>query len=189
MQDLQQHPLYERLPAPPALVVFDFDGVMTDNAVYVAEDGREWVRCSRGDGMGITLLRRAGVPLLVLSTETNPVVLARCRKLKIECIHGCVDKTRVFEDLLAERGLDRERVIFVGNDVNDLGCLEMAGCGVVVADAHPDAMRAADGMLTQIGGNGAVRELADLLLAKLASQSTKPTGKSARPDTLRAQCA
>jgi YrbI family 3-deoxy-D-manno-octulosonate 8-phosphate phosphatase len=189
MPDASQHPLYERLPVPPALVVFDFDGVMTDNAVWVAEDGREGVRCSRGDGMGITLLRRAGIPVLVLSTETNVVVLARCRKLKIECIHGCVDKTKTFQQVLAERHLDVARVVFVGNDVNDVGCLQAAGCGVVVGDAHPEAQAAADGALQQPGGNGAVREICDLILAKLEARPAQPNAPTSSKSEVRQRCA
>lgn len=159
--------LYDLLPVPPSLVALDFDGVMTDNAVLVSEEGKEWVRCSRGDGMGITLLRRAGVRVAVLSTETNPVVQARCRKLGIECVQGCEDKASVFQAFLRERGLDAAQAIFVGNDVNDVGCLRLAGCGVVVADAHPEARAAAAAVLSLPGGHGAVRELCDLILKKL----------------------
>jgi N-acylneuraminate cytidylyltransferase len=158
------------LPAHPALLALDFDGVMTDNAVFVDEEGREWVRCSRGDGMGISLLRKAGLPIVVLSTEKNPVVTARCRKLKIECIQGCDDKTAVFQAFLAERRIDASRVIFIGNDVNDVGCLKLAGCGLVVADAHAAAKAAADGVLSCPGGQGAVREICDLLLERLQSR-------------------
>jgi N-acylneuraminate cytidylyltransferase len=163
----QANRLQDVLPARPSLLALDFDGVMTDNAVFVAEDGREWVRCSRGDGMGIWLLKRAGLPIIVLSTETNPVVQARCRKLKIECIHGLEDKAAVFSQLLRERGLDPSTVVFLGNDVNDLGCLRLAGCALVVADAHPAAKAEADLVLSHPGGHGAVRELCDALLAQL----------------------
>ena len=88
------HEVFRILPEKPLLLVLDFDGVMTDDRVYVGQDGTETVACTRGDGMGITLLRRAEVPVLVLSTEENPVVGARCRKLRIECRQGCADKTR-----------------------------------------------------------------------------------------------
>lgn len=168
-----QRKLIDVLPRRPALLVLDFDGVMTDNAVFVSEDGKEWVRCSRGDGMGITLLRRTGLPILVLSTETNPVVQARCRKLKLECLHGLEDKAAVFKELLKERGIAAADVIFVGNDVNDLGCLALAGCALVVADAHPDAMAAADAVLTCNGGHGAVREVCDLLVHRLGQRARK----------------
>jgi N-acylneuraminate cytidylyltransferase len=165
--------LYDLLPARPALVALDFDGVLTDNAVFVCEDGREWVRCSRGDGMGITLLKRAGIRVAVLSTETNPVVRARCTKLGIECIQGCDDKAVVFAEFLRERGIDAELTVFVGNDVNDVGCLQLAGCAIAVADAHPEAVAAADALLTLPGGHGAVRQLCDLILKKSSEANRK----------------
>jgi YrbI family 3-deoxy-D-manno-octulosonate 8-phosphate phosphatase len=165
------HPVYAKLPHRPALLVLDFDGVFTDNSVYVAEDGKEWVRCCRGDGMGITLLRKAGFPIWVLSTETNPVVQARCKKLKIDCIHGCEDKTVVFEQLLNQLQIPARDTIFVGNDINDVGCLQLAGCGVVVHDAHPTALAVADAILTLAGGRGALREICDLVLEKIRSES------------------
>jgi N-acylneuraminate cytidylyltransferase len=165
--------LLDVLPLRPALLALDFDGVMTDNAVFVAEDGREWVRCSRGDGMGITLLRRAGLPIIVLSTETNPVVQARCRKLKIECLNGLEAKEAVFEQVLRKRRIPAADTVFVGNDVNDVGCLKLAGCGLVVADAHPEAVKAADAVLTHRGGHGAVREVCDLLLERLHQRARR----------------
>jgi YrbI family 3-deoxy-D-manno-octulosonate 8-phosphate phosphatase len=159
------------LPPQPQLLALDFDGVLTDNAVYVAEDGREWVRCSRGDGMGISLLRRAGLPVVVLSTETNSVVAARCRKLGIDCLHGLEDKEVAFRRLLVERNIASAATVFVGNDVNDLGCLRLAGCALVVADAHPAAVELADYVLSRPGGQGAVREVCDALLVKMGGQA------------------
>lgn len=155
------------LPGRPELLVLDFDGVLTDNAVYVDQEGREWVRCSRGDGMGITLVRRAGLPVVVLSTETNPVVQARCSKLGIECRQGLDDKEAAFRRLLIERGVASASTIYVGNDVNDLGCLRLAGCALVVADAHPAVLEVADYVLSKPGGQGAVREVCDALLVQL----------------------
>jgi len=160
--------LADALPDRVTLLALDFDGVMTDNAVYVGQDGQEWVRCSRGDGMGIALLRRAGVPVWVLSTETNPVVQARCTKLRIGCIQGCEDKTAVLQRFLKEQGWEPQEVVFVGNDVNDVGCLKLVGCGVAVADAHPVAQAVADVVLAERGGHGAVRVVCDAILAKLA---------------------
>lgn len=151
-------------PDPIELLVFDFDGVFTDNRVYVFEDGREAVACNRGDGMGLGMLRDRGLALAVLSTEVNKVVDARCRKLKIPCQHGLGDKRSALVALARERNVDLKHVVYVGNDVNDLGCMEAAGFAVVVADAHPSAREKADFVLTQPGGAGAVRELCDLLL-------------------------
>ena len=162
------------LPSRPALLVLDFDGVMTDNGVYVDENGHEFVRCSRFDGMGITLLRRIGFPVVVLSTETNAVVAARCRKLEIECMQALDNKLAAFDELVRQMNVDPADVVFVGNDVNDIGCLRRAGCGLVVADAHAEAKKAADAILSRRGGQGAVREVCDLILARLKELGTSP---------------
>jgi N-acylneuraminate cytidylyltransferase len=151
-------------PHPIELLVFDFDGVLTDNRVYVFQDGREAVACNRGDGMGLAMLRARGVPMVVLSTEVNPVVDARCRKLQLECQHGLGDKRSALLALAREKNVDLRHVVYVGNDVNDVGCMEVAGFAVVVADAHPSAREKADYVLSQPGGAGAVRDLCDLLL-------------------------
>jgi len=147
------------------LIVLDFDGVLTDNGVWVCQDGTELVRCDRSDGLGIAALARAGVAVIVISTETNPVVAARCQKLGIPCIQGASDKGSALRDLLAERGLDAGRVAYIGNDVNDLGCLELVGLPVAVADAYPEILKVAALVLSRPGGHGAVREFCDLLLA------------------------
>jgi len=151
-------------PSPIELLVFDFDGVFTDNRVLVLQDGREAVVCNRGDGMGLSMLRDKGLPMAVLSTEVNPVVDARCKKLKLECRHGLADKRSALVQLARDKNVDLKRVVYVGNDVNDLGCMEAAGFAIVVADAHPLAIAEADYVLSRSGGGGAVRELCDLLL-------------------------
>jgi N-acylneuraminate cytidylyltransferase len=145
-------------------VVFDFDGVLTDNSVYVMQNGRESVRCERGDGMGISLLRKAGMPMLVLSGERNSVVRSRCQKLGLACKYGVEDKLPVLMEWASKNQFPIESMVYVGNDVNDLDCLKAVGCGVAVADAHPAAKRAAKLTLTRAGGHGAVRELADLIV-------------------------
>ena len=135
-----------RQPVPPGvaadlaavrLVVFDFDGVFTDNTVYVSEDGTESVRCWRGDGLGLQAVQRLGLQVLILSTEVNPVVTARCRKLRVECVQGCEDKRARLEALVRDRGLTMDQVAYVGNDVNDLGCLEAVRVPVVVGRRAP----------------------------------------------------
>lgn len=147
------------------LLVLDFDGVLTDNTVVVDEHGREAVRCSRSDGWGIARLREAGVEVVVLSTEENGVVAARCSKLGIECAQGLARKLPSLERLARARGLQASEVAYVGNDVNDLDCMGWVGLPVAVADAVP-AVRGVARMVTSArGGRGAVRELAELLLA------------------------
>ncbi len=145
------------------LVVFDFDGVFTDNNVYVFEDGREAVRCSRFDGFGLQRLERAGIKPFILSTETNPVVTARAAKLKVDCRQSCDDKPAALKELLAVRSLSFAEVAYVGNDVNDVGCLQLVALPIVVADAHPDVMPYARHTTIRQGGQGAVREICDWL--------------------------
>jgi N-acylneuraminate cytidylyltransferase len=154
----------DALPARVAAVVLDFDGVITDNRVLTAEDGTEAVMCDRGDGMGIERLQAAGVPVIVLSKERNPVVTARCTKLGVECVQGIEDKGAALTELMKDRGFDPADVVFVGNDVNDLECLAAVGAGVAVGDAYAAAREAADIVLSRPGGRGAVRELADMIL-------------------------
>lgn len=147
------------------LVVFDFDGVFTDNMVYVFEDGREAVRCSRSEGFGLRKLEKLGIDLVVLSTEPNPVVSARCRKLKLRCIQNCDDKRAALDGLLREKGVTLEETAYLGNDINDLPCLTVVGLPVVVQDAHPDVLPHARYRTRLPGGHGAVRELCDLIAA------------------------
>lgn len=145
-------------------VVTDFDGVHTDDRAAVATDGTETVVVNRRDGMGVRMLREAGVPLLILSTETNPVVAARAAKLRVDVLHGVDDKARALRAWSADTGIALDRVAYLGNDVNDLGALGAVGWPIAVADAHPAVLAAARHVLTRRGGDGAVRELADLVL-------------------------
>ena len=160
------------------LVVFDFDGVFTDNTVYVSEDGRESVRCWRGDGLGLQAVQRLGIQVLILSTEVNPVVTARSRKLQVECIQGCDDKVQRLEALVRERGLTLARVAYLGNDINDLGCLQAVGVPMVVGDAHPSVLGAGRVRTERPGGRGAVREVCDLLVA-VHGAAPRPAGSPA----------
>jgi YrbI family 3-deoxy-D-manno-octulosonate 8-phosphate phosphatase len=155
-----------RLPDEIDGVVFDFDGVFTDNKVLVIENGLEAVVCSRSDGWGLSELRRANVPLVVISKEINPVVAVRCRKLGIDCFHGVDDKLGKLKKWALNRNLELKNIVYLGNDVNDLECLKTVGCPVVVNDAHPDVKPFAKIILKADGGHGAIRELADIILKK-----------------------
>lgn len=154
------------LPARVELVVLDFDGVLTDDRVWVDQDGRESVAALRADGIGIARLKQRGVTVLVLSSEHNPVVAARCRKLGIEAIQGVSDKGTVLGQILQERAVPSDRVVYVGNDVNDLPCFPLVAWAAAVADAHPEVLVKADHRLAKAGGYGAVRELCDMLLGR-----------------------
>ena len=152
------------LPLHPDALVLDFDGVFTDNAVIVFQDGTEAVRCSRSDGAGLARLKSAGLPMLVLSAEVNPVVKARCEKLQIPCIHGVTDKRPVLLRWLKNQGCRPENTIYIGNDLADIPCMLAVGCGVAVADAQPEVLDSADLILRSSGGQGAIRELADFII-------------------------
>ncbi|MEM7096815.1 MAG: 3-deoxy-D-manno-octulosonate 8-phosphate phosphatase [Pseudomonadota bacterium] len=145
------------------LIVFDFDGVFTDNCVYVSEDGQEMVKCSRADGIGLRKLEACGLQLLILSTEKNPVVARRAEKLNIECIHGCDDKLTRLRQELETRGFTWSQVAFVGNDINDAECLETVGVPLVVADARPEVLPLGLATTRTPGGQGAVREICDYI--------------------------
>ncbi|WP_328895932.1 acylneuraminate cytidylyltransferase [Streptomyces sp. NBC_00236] len=145
-------------------VVLDFDGTQTDDRVLIDSDGRETVAVHRGDGLGIAALRKAGVPLLILSTEQNPVVAARAHKLRVPVLHGIDRKDLALKQWCDEQSIAPERVLYVGNDVNDLPCFALAGWPVAVASAH-DSVRAAARAVTKTpGGFGAIREIAAWLL-------------------------
>ena len=144
------------------LVAFDFDGVFTDNMVYVFEDGSEAVRCFRSDGIGLQKLEPLGIKKVIISTEANPVVSARARKLKMECVQNCQDKRAVLKEIAGNMDISLDEVAFVGNDINDLPCLTCVALPIVVKDAHPDVIPIARYRTKNPGGCGAVREVCDL---------------------------
>ena len=154
-------------------LVTDFDGVHTDDSVHVDQDGVESVTVSRSDGMGVRMLRESGVPVLILSTERNPVVTARARKLNVDVLQGQHDKEQAIRGWAARTGLDLARVAYIGNDVNDLGALSAVGWPVAVADAHPRVRAAARIILTRGGGHGAVREAVERILVSRRPGSRK----------------
>ena len=158
------------MPAQIALVVFDFDGVMTDNTAWVDQNGLESVRISRSDGMGVERLQKAGVPMMIFSSEPNPVVAARARKLDIPVVQGIGigDKGTRLANLLAEKGIDPAQVVYVGNDLNDLPCFPLVGCAVAVADSHPAALEQAYRIRTQNGGHGSVLDVCEMILGRFS---------------------
>ena len=155
-------------------IIFDFDGVFTDNKVWVDQNGREWVRCDRADGLAIDLLRTAcrrgllEADVFILSTETNPVVRERAAKLRLTCHQGVLDKLAFVEECLATRFPDSADpyagVVFLGNDLNDLPLLRSAGWAVVPADAHPLVQVIADVVLPEHGGESFVRRFVERML-------------------------
>ncbi len=159
-------PQFEDVRVVRALaVVTDFDGVHTDDTAIVGVDGVELVRVSRSDGLGVERLRNAGIPVLILSKERHPVVAARAAKLGVEVLHGVDDKASVLKRWCAESGIEPADVAYIGNDVNDAQCLEFVGWPVVPADANEEVRPLARVVLSKNGGRGAVRELAEMVLA------------------------
>ena len=148
------------------LLTLDFDGVMTDNRVLVDENGKEAVFCNRGDGLGIEMLKKKGVEVLVISKEKNKVVQARCKKLKIRCLQGVEKKHYLLLKELKKRNLKLKDVCFIGNDITDIECIKNASIGVAVADSHKSVLKVADYITKKKGGDGAVREVTDLILKK-----------------------
>lgn len=149
------------------LVCLDFDGTLTDGMVYVDETGCETVRCSRRDSLGIEMLKAADVAVVVISKETNPVVAARCRKMDIPCEQAVKTgdgKAQILERIATQMKLSLEQVAYMGDDVNDIPALQLAGLAVAPADAHPKVRQVVHHVTEARGGHHAVRELCDLIL-------------------------
>lgn len=155
-------------PTQIRLLVLDFDGVMTDNKVYLDESGREMVCCFRADGLGIEELKRSGVKVLVISKERNRVVKARCQKLGVKSIQGIDDKLKTLREVLRGLNIPPSQVCYLGNDINDIECVKLAGLGCAVRDSHPGLLKEADYVTEKKGGRGAVREICDLILGRTA---------------------
>ena len=146
------------------LIVYDFDGVMTDNRAIVFQDGTEAVIVNRGDGLGVERIRKSGIPQLILSTETNPVVKARAEKLRLEVITCCEDKRIALRNYCVQNGFDLEKVLYIGNDINDLEVMRIVGYPIAPADAHPGITKIACLVTKAKGGEGVAREIADLIV-------------------------
>jgi 3-deoxy-D-manno-octulosonate 8-phosphate phosphatase (KDO 8-P phosphatase) len=147
------------------LAVFDFDGVFTDNRVWVNERGEEAVRCCRADGFGLHRLREVGVESVILTTEAVPIAAVRARKLEVECRQGLADKLAALREEAERRGVSLEETAFLGNDINDAACLEAVGLPVVPADAWPEVAGLARWTLERRGGDGCVGEFCDAVWA------------------------
>jgi len=157
-------------------VVTDFDGVHTADTAHISSDGDERVTVSRSDGMGVRLLREAGVPVLILSTEQHPVVTARAAKLRVDVRHGVEDKAAALREWAVEQHVSLDRIAYVGNDINDLSCLAIVGWPIAVPGAHASVLSAARVVLSHEGGAGAVRELAERVLrARTQNPETRPS--------------
>jgi YrbI family 3-deoxy-D-manno-octulosonate 8-phosphate phosphatase len=145
-------------------IIFDFDGVFTDNKVTVTEDGKESVICNRADGLGIKMLREKKIPLFILSSETNQVVARRAQKLALDLWYGVTDKKEALISFCAVRGLNIKNIMYVGNDINDYEVMKIVGYPAAPKDAHPKIRRIAKYIINKKGGEGVVKELAERLI-------------------------
>ena len=146
-----------------SLIVYDFDGVMTDNKVYIDQDGKEMVQVNRADGLGISILAKHGFEQIILSTEENIVVQKRADKLGIHCISAVDDKLRELKTYCKKREIYLENVLYIGNDVNDLESMKAVGWPLCPCDAHKSIRDISKFVMTTSGGNGVIRELLDII--------------------------
>ena len=145
------------------LIVYDFDGVMTDNRVTVDQDGKESVTVNRSDGYGVGMIKKLGIPQIIISTERNPVVERRAEKLSIPVIHNVADKATILKQYLETEKIDPQRVLYAGNDLNDRDAMLLCGIKCAPADAEQVILDVADVVFERKGGYGVVRELARIL--------------------------
>ena len=146
------------------LFVFDFDGVLTDNFVYISEDGKESVRCSRSDGLAFDVLRKLKKSTYILSTEKNDVVSSRAEKLRVPIIYGVDSKKEILKSLAKTEGYKLENILYIGNDLNDYHAMKLCGFRVCPADSHIKIKQISTLVLNSNGGFGAIRELLEEVL-------------------------
>lgn len=143
------------------LIIYDFDGVLTDNKVLVMEDGREAVFCNRSDGLAISKIKQIGTSQMIVSTEVNKVVEVRAKKLEIPVLQNVNNKKALVEKYCQEQNIDLNKVIYVGNDFNDLEVMKIVGFPVAPADATEEIKDIARIITKAKGGEGVIRELLD----------------------------
>jgi 3-deoxy-D-manno-octulosonate 8-phosphate phosphatase (KDO 8-P phosphatase) len=147
-------------------VVLDVDGVLTDGGMYYGLEGEELKKFNSRDGMGVRLLRDAGIEVAIITGENSQAVARRAEKLKIGEVHlGIEEKLPVLQDFASRKGLDASEIAYMGDDVNDLPCLGWVGLPASPSDAMPPVLSVAHLITERRGGEGAVRELADQILS------------------------
>ncbi len=152
---IEKYTLFNQIEA----FVFDFDGVLTNNLVHFNQDGDEWVSCSRADGLAFDLLRTLEKPAYILSTEKNPVVVARAKKLKVPAMQGITDKVEGIKKLVKQQVFNLENILYMGNDLNDYQVMKLCGYSACPADSHQKIKDISTYVLKNKGGNGVVRKL------------------------------
>lgn len=167
---------YQEIILSVEAIIFDFDGVFTDNSVTVSQEGVESVKCWRSDGLGLSRLKELGIKLFIFSTEANPVVSVRAQKLKIGCRQNLDDKASAVKDFSKEFNIPLDKIAFVGNDINDIPALQIVGFPIAVNDAYPDILPYVKFQTEKCGGYGAVREVCDLIYnTKIIQKSSHVT--------------
>jgi len=155
---------------PIKAIALDVDGVLTDGTFWWGPDGQEWKRFSFADIMGLSLARKAGITLALVSGEDSPLVDRLATKMSIDDVFkNCKDKAQALRSFAERHNLNLADVCFMGDDVNDLSALEVAGMAAAPANARPVVLKKCQFIAKANGGNGAVRELIDHLLAPLAA--------------------
>ncbi len=171
------HDLEERL-AGIKLLATDVDGVLTDGGMYYSEYGDELKKFNTRDGKGIELLKQAGIKVVFITSENTQLVKRRAEKLKVDALYqGVRDKAGVIQELTAKYGISRQEIAYIGDDINDLAALQAVGMAVTVADGLPENKEVAAYVTQARGGEGAVREMAMLILAAKASALPLATGR------------
>ncbi len=145
------------------LIVFDFDGIFTDNRVLVTEDGKEAVFCNRSDGLGINIIKKYGIPMLIVSTETNSVVAARAKKLGLNVVQGIANKKNFLVNYAREKKYNLDDIVYIGNDINDLEAMKIVGCPIAPIDAEASVKNVAKIIIESVGGAGVVKEMSQIL--------------------------
>ena len=143
---------------------------MTDNKIYVDQDGREMVQVNRSDGLAVSEIKKLGIEQIIISTEVNPVVSARANKIGIPCLQGINNKKDTLIDYCQKYNIDLKNVTYVGNDINDIDAIKIVGYSFCPADAHGSIKKISNLILNTKGGNGVIRELFDLLKGELKNE-------------------
>ena len=146
------------------LIVYDFDGVMTDNKVYIDQNGNEMVQVNRADGLGVSEIKKLGIEQIIISTEKNPVVTTRAKKLGIYCLQGIENKKDVLINFCQKNDYDLEYVAYVGNDINDKEAMGIVGYSFCPVDAYGSIKKISNQVLKTKGGHGITRELLDIII-------------------------
>tara|TARA_Y100000816_G_C26051206_1_gene551195 strand:- start:393 stop:899 length:507 start_codon:yes stop_codon:yes gene_type:complete len=145
-------------------IIFDFDGVLTNNKVYIDSLGNETVECSRGDGLAFDVLNKIDLQTFIISSEKNKVVEKRAKKLKVKCYNGIKDKEKLLDRLVKKNKFNFNKIMFVGNDLNDFSCMKKCGFSACPADSHSEIKKISKIILKSKGGDNIVREIVEDVL-------------------------